>query len=192
MCTIKHVLSGHLWERKKEVSYNRWPLLNGFNSFEILYMYDRKGKWWPFNTGGCLIEVTRWTCLTVHVLFTYWEDYTTKPFKDEDWRSVVITRIFLHSFHTHLHKFFGLWFCPYKIETTQFFTTMNQIYFYSNEPNIFLQLWTKYIFTIMNQIYFYNNEPNYFYSNEPKIFFTYQLSILLRVLTVYPVYHLST
>ena len=37
--------------------------LKRFNSYEIFY--NRIRKRWPFNTGDCLIEVTRWTGLTV-------------------------------------------------------------------------------------------------------------------------------
>ena len=35
------------------------------NSYEIFYHRTRKG--WPFNTGDCLIEVTTWAGLTVHI-----------------------------------------------------------------------------------------------------------------------------
>jgi hypothetical protein len=32
------------------------------NSYELFY--DRTRKWWPFNTGDCLIELTAWAGLT--------------------------------------------------------------------------------------------------------------------------------
>jgi hypothetical protein len=34
-----------------------------FTSLEIFY--DKARKRWPFNTDGCLIEVTAWTGLTI-------------------------------------------------------------------------------------------------------------------------------
>ena len=31
------------------------------------FVYDKTRKRWPFNTGGCLIEVTAWRGLTVYI-----------------------------------------------------------------------------------------------------------------------------
>jgi hypothetical protein len=33
---------------------------------EITFIFSSTRKWWPFNTGDCLIEVTAWAGLTVY------------------------------------------------------------------------------------------------------------------------------
>jgi hypothetical protein len=37
------------------------------DSIHLKYFNDRTRKGWPFNTSDCLIEVTTWTGLAVHV-----------------------------------------------------------------------------------------------------------------------------
>ena len=65
-----------------------WPLKRGSNHKKIVY--DRTRKWWPFNTGDCLLEVTTWAGLTVYLrsvnCFFFNSDFVTdfdfSPFDD--------------------------------------------------------------------------------------------------------------
>jgi hypothetical protein len=71
--TVKPVLRGHLWEKKK------WPYKTGdllkkrLISYE--YFNDRTRRMCPFNTRDCLVEVTTWTGLDCTInAFEFWPD----------------------------------------------------------------------------------------------------------------------
>jgi len=64
-CTVKPVLRGYVWDKVKSGLLRQVTSHKRFNSYEIFY--DRTRKRWPLNTGDCLIEVTTWLGLTVHV-----------------------------------------------------------------------------------------------------------------------------
>ena len=61
--TVKPVLRDHLWDKEKSDFIRQVTSQKRLISHEIVY--DRARKRWRFNTGGCLIEVTARTGLTI-------------------------------------------------------------------------------------------------------------------------------
>ena len=95
--TIKPKLRCHLWDKEKVVFSERWPLKRGSIHMKFLWQ-DRTRKRWPFNAGGCLIEVTPWGDLSVldSLCLNFFHLLARKPNLD---KFSIYSNKFFHNFH---------------------------------------------------------------------------------------------